>query len=176
MNEAPPKMMVAVFDQMVCIKINGKADFTASVDLKKLVNELWERGYNHFVFELCDCLMMDSTFLGVLSGIGLKFSNGKTAQVGSPLELLNPNPRIAETLENLGVIDLFTIKTSTEPLTDKFEPLAQSPKSSQMELTSICLEAHKTLMAIKPENAIKFRDVAQFLADDLKKLEQKGEK
>lgn len=166
--------MVAVFDQMVCIKINGKADFTASVDLKKLVNELWERGYNQFVFELCDCLMMDSTFLGVLSGIGLKFSNGKSTQVGSPLTLFNPNPRIAETLENLGVIDLFSIKTCTEPLTDRFEPLSESPKSSQMELTSICLEAHKTLMGIKPENVQKFRDVAQFLADDLKKLEQRA--
>ena len=168
--------MVAVFDQMVCIKINGKADFTSSVDLKKLVNELWERGYNHFIFELCDCQMMDSTFLGVLSGIGLKFSNGKSTQIGSPLELLNPNPRISETLENLGVMDLFSIKTCAEPLTDRFEPLAQSPKSSQMELTSICLEAHKTLMAIKPENAQKFRDVAEFLAEDLKKLESRNPK
>ena len=176
MNQAPAKLMVAVFDQMVCIKINGRADFTSSVDLKKLVNELWERGYNHFIFELCDCLTMDSTFLGVLAGIGLKFSNGKSTQVGSPLELLNPNPRITETLENLGVLDLFTIKTCAELLTDRFEPLSQAPKSTQKELTSICLEAHKTLMGIKPENVQKFQDVAQFLADDLKKLEDRGAK
>ncbi len=168
--------MVAVFDQTVCVKIIDRADFTSSLDLKKLINELWQRGYNHFVFELCDCLTMDSTFLGVLSGIGLKFSEGKSVQCGAPLELLNPNPRIAETLENLGVADLFAIRTGAEPLTDKFEPLAQAPNNTPAELTRTCLEAHKTLMSIKPENVQKFKDVAQFLADDLKRLEAAGRK
>jgi hypothetical protein len=37
------------------------------------------------------------------------------------------------------------------------------------------LEAHKTLMGIKPENEQKFKDVAQFLADDLKRLELSGQ-
>jgi anti-anti-sigma regulatory factor len=168
--------MVAVFDQAVCIKINGRADFTSSLDLKNLINELWHRGYNRFVFELCDCLTMDSTFLGVLSGIGLKFSEGKNVQCAAPLELLHPNPRIAETLENLGVADLFVIKSEAQPFTEKFEPLAQAPSSTPKELTQICLEAHKTLMAIKPENVQKFKDVAQFLADDLKRLEAASRK
>jgi len=168
--------MVAVFDQTVCIKIDGRADFTSSLDLKKLIGELWQRGYNHFVFELCDCLTMDSTFLGVLSGIGLKFSGGKSVQVGAPLELLNPNPRIAETLENLGVVDLFAIRACAQPLTDCFEPLARAPGNTQVELTRTCLEAHKILMSINPENVQKFKDVAQFLADDLKRLEAAGKK
>jgi anti-anti-sigma factor len=176
MNQPSAKLMVAVFDQTVSVKINGRADFTSSLDLKKLISELWQRGYNHFVFELCDCLTMDSTFLGVLSGIGLKFSNGKSSQVGAPLVLLNPNPRIAETLENLGVMDLFSIKTCAEPLSNRFEPLSQAPDNTPAELTRTCLEAHETLMSIKPENVQKFKDVAQFLADDLKRLEAAGEK
>ena len=105
-------LMVAVFEQVVCIKVCGKADFTSSLDLKKLINELWLRGRNRFVFELCDCVTMDSTFLGMLSGIGLKFCDGKTPH-GSPLELFNPNPRIAEVLDNLGVAHLFKITRST---------------------------------------------------------------
>jgi anti-sigma B factor antagonist len=167
---------VAVFDRTVCIKINGRADFTSSLDLKKLISELWQMDYKHFVFDLRDCLTMDSTFLGVLSGIGLKFSDGKNVQVGAPLELLNPNPRIAETLENLGVADLFTIRTCPEPLADRFEPLAQSPDKSRVEITRNCLEAHQTLMSIQPENIQKFKDVTQFLADDLKRLEAAGKK
>jgi anti-anti-sigma regulatory factor len=167
--------MVAVFDQTVCIKINGRADFTSSLDLKKLIGELWQRGYDHFVFELRDCRTMDSTFLGLLSGIGLRFSGGKSVQLGTPLELLNPNPRIAETLENLGVVGLFAIRTCDEPLADGFEPLAHAPDNTQVELTRTCLEAHETLMSIKPENVEKFKDVAQFLADDLKRLEAAGQ-
>jgi hypothetical protein len=106
-----------------------------------------------------------------LSGIGLKFSEGKSVQLGAPLELLNPNPRIAETLENLGVVDLFAIRICAEPLTDKFQPLAQAPDNTPVELTRTCLEAHRTLMSIKPDNVQKFKDVAQFLAEDLKRLE-----
>ncbi len=176
MNDSPAKILVAVFDQTICVKINGRADFTLSLDLKKLVSELWRKGYTHFVFELCDCLTMDSTFLGVLSGIGLKFSNGKSRQEGAPLELLNPNPRIEETLENLGVVDLFTIKHCPERMAGNFEPMTNGAEKSKVDITRTCLEAHETLMTLKPENIQKFKDVAQFLADDLKRLEAAGKK
>jgi anti-anti-sigma regulatory factor len=174
MNPPPAKLLVAVFDRTVCVKVNGRADFTSSLDLKKLIGELWERGYTHFIFELCDCLTMDSTFLGLLSGIGLRLSGGESVQQGAALELLNPNARIAETLESLGVVSLFAIRNCPEPLTDKFEPLAKAPNNTRAELTRTCLEAHQTLMSIKPENVQKFKDVAEFLADDLKRLEAGG--
>jgi anti-sigma B factor antagonist len=167
-------LMVAVFDHAVCVKVCGKADFTSSLDLKKLINELWQRGYVRFVFELCDCVTMDSTFLGMLSGIGLKFSNGQTPK-GSTLELINPNPRIAEVLDNLGVAHLFKITSSADPLAYNFEPLAKSQDTTKADVTRNCLEAHKTLMELKPENVNRFKDVAQFLAEDLKRLEG-GEK
>jgi hypothetical protein len=34
------------------------------------------------------------------------------------------------------------------------------------------LEAHQTLMAVNPENVIRFKDVTLFLAEDLKSLEK----
>lgn len=182
MSQTSANLMVAVFDQTVCVKINGRADFTSSLDLKKLIEELWQRGYNRFTFDLRDCQTMDSTFLGVLSGIGLQFRKGTGAQNGNgeqarpALRLLNPNPRIAETLENLGVADLFCIEQCPEPAAEKFEPLAKSPDNSKVELTRTCWEAHKTLMSIKEENISRFKDVTQFLADDLKRLESVGSK
>jgi anti-sigma B factor antagonist len=170
MSESSANLMVAVFDRVVCIKVNGRADFTSSVDLKKLITELWQRGYNRFVLELRDCTMMDSTFLGMLAGIGLKFCNGKTPQ-GPPLELYNPNPRIAEVLENLGVNHLFKIHASEEQVAEHFQPLAKSPTTTKVEVARTCLESHRILMDLSPENADKFKDVAHFFAEDLKRLE-----
>lgn len=161
--------MVAVFDRTVCVQISGRADFTSSLDLKKLITELWEHGYGHFVFDLGQCRMMDSTFVGVLSGISQQLSNGKNGQ--RPLELHNLNPRISETLENLGVAQLFSITDTPAPATDKYEPLAKGDAITQVELARTCLEAHQTLMSIKPENIQKFKDVAQFLAEDLERLQ-----
>jgi anti-anti-sigma regulatory factor len=163
-------LMVAVFEQGVCIKVCGKADCTSSLDLKKLINELWQRGHHRFVFELCDCVAMDSTFLGMLSGLGLKFTESNGHQ-GSPLELFNPNARIADVLDSLGVAHLFKITRCADSLTYNFAPLVASPDVTRADVTRNCLEAHKTLMGIKPENVNKFKDVAQFLAEDLKRLE-----
>ncbi len=169
MDNPSAKVMVAVFDRTVCLQVSGRADFTCTVDLKKLIAELWERGYSHFLFDLCGCRMMDSTFLGVLAGISLQLSS--TASQTQPLELINANPRICETLENLGVAHLFKIGAAAAPVSDKFEPLAQGDPASAVELARTCLKAHQTLIELNPANAQKFKDVAQFLAEDLKRLE-----
>jgi anti-anti-sigma regulatory factor len=162
--------MVAVCDQVVFIKINGRGDFNLSLDLKNLFQELRQRGYRRFVLEACDCTMMDSTFLGMLADMASKFGLPGDPQ-GFPLELFNPNPRIAETLENLGVAHLFKITYCAEAVPVEYKPLAQTADKSKVEVTRNCLEAHVTLMGLKPENVKKFKDVAQFLAEDLKRLE-----
>jgi anti-anti-sigma factor len=161
--------MVALFDSVVCIKISGRATFVSSVDLGKLVDELANRGQKHFVFDLTDCVMMDSTFLGVLAGIALKLA-GKKETANCQPQLLNANPRISEVLENLGMAHLFKLVNSKGQLTNAYEP-AKSESVSQVEITRTCLEAHKLLMTIHPENVSKFKDVALFLAEDLKRQE-----
>jgi anti-anti-sigma factor len=167
-------LTVAIFDQVVWVKVSGRANFSSSMDLRKLVNELWDRGYRHFVFELCDCVIMDSTFLGVLAGIGLKFAEANQRGIKSTVEVANPNPRISDILENLGVAHLFNVITSANPESEKFQPLSHdSEPASRTEVTRTCLEAHKILMNLNPANVSKFKDVAQFLAEDLKKLEAK---
>ena len=40
------------------------------------------------------------------------------------------------------------------------------------EVQRTCLEAHETLMEINPNNVPRFKDVARFLAEDLKKMEE----
>jgi hypothetical protein len=116
---------------------------------------------------------MDSTFLGVMAGIGLKFAEANQRGEICSVEIANPNERIADLLENLGVAHLFKIVSAEHHANEKFEPL--SPNESavpRVEVTRNCLEAHEILMGLNPENVGKFKDVAIFLAEDLKKLEQ----
>jgi len=168
--------MVAVLDQMVCIKIKGRADFTLSQDSEKVIRELWERGYRRFVLELRDCIMMDSTYLGMLAGMGLKFRNSNGHSADSALELMNPNVRILESLESLCVAHLFKITHCPDEQALDYEPKAPTAGTNKADVTRTCLEAHKILMALNPENARKFKDVAQFLAEDLKRLESAEKK
>ena len=166
--------MVAVDGQVVCVKIQGRADFNLSLDLKRLIDQLRHRGCQRFVLELGDCVMMDSTFLGMIAGYGLKFCNSSNPK-GFPMELMNPNPRIADVLESLGIAHLFKIVRCPDGLPSSYES-AGNQAGSKADITRNCLEAHRTLISLNPENAKKFKDVAEFLAEDLKRLEMAGEK
>jgi hypothetical protein len=137
-----------------------------------LLAGLAQKGYGHFIIDLSECVLMDSTFLGVLAGFGLKMNQaGASNQCG--IELLNPNVRITELLENLGALHLFKTTSGALPLSDDIQactPESINPTHEQITRTS--LEAHQTLMAVNPENVARFKDVTRFLAEDLKTLEK----
>jgi anti-sigma B factor antagonist len=177
MNNLANNLAVWVGDQLVCVKVSGRANFSGSVDFKTLVTGLWEKGYHRFVLDLSECLLMDSTFLGVLAGLGLKLNNSSSPEHATnghhAIELLNPSPRIADLLENLGITHLFHI-TRGPATTACLVALDHAPTAAdRREVQKTCLEAHQTLMDVNPANVPKFKDVAQFLAEDLKKTEGK---
>jgi anti-sigma B factor antagonist len=172
MSNPSAKLSVLVGRNFACVKIAGRANFMSSPDFKTLLGELNRKGYSHFIVDLSECVLMDSTFLGVLAGFGLKTNPG-CATGKCEVELANPNARIFELLENLGVLPLFKITTGAVQLPDDAKVSAPDPVNpTQEQITRTCLEAHKTLMAVNPENAARFKDVTQFLAEDLKNLEK----
>lgn len=172
-----PVISVAVVEHTAFIKLPPRANFSSSVEFKVLVTELRPRGIDHFVLDLGECVTMDSTFLGVLAGLALRNSDGTELSPGGQrlrLDLLNPNQRIAELLDNLGVVHLFNILHQANPCTAIFEPVNDRPTPTKEEISRNCLEAHEILMRVNPDNIPKFKDVAAFLAEDLRKIKEEG--
>jgi anti-anti-sigma regulatory factor len=171
MSTASAKMWVLAGEHFACLKISGRANFSSSIDFKTVVQELRQKGCTYFVLDLSECILMDSTFLGVLAGLGLKTTAGKSGEATGTIELLNANERIVELLESLGVLHLFKLAQGPlqmPPDVTEAKPLTSCCPDKQ-EVTRACLEAHQTLMRLSPENAAKFKEVAAFLAEDLKK-------
>ena len=174
MNAPSAKMWVLVGEKFACVKINGRANFNSSIDFRTALNELQAKGYNYFVLDLSECQLMDSTFLGVLAGFGLKMNPPQGSSRGT-IELLNPNARIGELLEDLGVLQLFTVRQGAEmPACSGEAQAVESGVSTREDMSRACLEAHRTLMEISPGNVAKFKDLTQFLAEDLKKAKGAG--
>ncbi len=171
MNAASASMSVWVGDQVVFVKIAGRANFTSSVDFKALVNGLRQKGHAHFVLDLSECQLMDSTFLGVLAGLGLKMKSAQPGESETGISLCRPSPRITDLLANLGVADLFRIVAPPAD-TEKLQAVHAAPDVDRKEVSKTCLEAHTTLMEINPANVARFKDVAAFLAEDLKRMEE----
>ncbi len=162
-----------VCDHSACVKIAGRANFNLAVEFKALLNDYQAKGCTMFRMDLGECVLMDSTFLGVLSGLGLKFNSGDGAPPANAVELINPNDRVAELLENLGVIHLFKVtRGEIVEWSDLAEPAHGDAPVSREAVTRTCLEAHKTLVEINPENEDRFKDVTKFLAEDLKRLKK----
>ena len=71
-------LSVLVGKRFACVKIAGRANFASSPDFKTLLSELSQKGFGHFIIDLSECVLMDSTFLGVLAGFGMKLNPNET--------------------------------------------------------------------------------------------------
>lgn len=131
-----------------------------------------EKGYRKFVIDLADCELMDSTFMGMLTGIVLNLREHGSES----LQVIRANERNASLLSNLGLDQLFIVRKEGDPETPSFpeeSALAQvnAPKPSSRETQKDVLEAHQALVEADAENAVRFRDVLEFLQkeDDAQK-------
>ena len=168
MTKTASALCVAVVEHTAFIKVPGRANYASSIDLKNVVGELRQRGFAEFVLDLRECMTMDSTFLGVLAGLVLR--NNHPEPSAPTIELLNPNSRVLDLIENLGVLSMFKVTNEDAPLTLCFEPANDHAEPTKEEVTRNCLEAHRILMKVNPANIPKFKEVTQFMAEDLKKL------
>ena len=171
MNNAPAATLsVCTEGHNAVVRIAGRANFTASVDFKKLVLRLQERGCTNIILDLTDCLIMDSTFLGVLAGLGFRTATTRAGLTQPTIELYHASQRVSDLIDNLGVTHLYKIVQCPETEAP-FLTITPDLETSRVEVTRTCLEAHRKLMEINPANVSKFKDVTQFFADDLKKQE-----
>jgi anti-anti-sigma factor len=169
-------LMVAVAEGegTVFVKISGRATCESSKNLKDLITQLARRGYHQFVLDLTDCLILDSTILGLVAGLGVKLARSAGTNEDGCVRLLNPSQRVTDLLDNLGVTQFFKIITGPPAGGIQFQPVAPSTTSAtREEIAQTSLEAHNFLMAVNPENALKFKDVVEFLAQDLERLRER---
>lgn len=170
MQQPATTLSVCVRGDVACVRVVGRANFTSSVDFKKLVQQLREDGCGSIILDLGQCVVMDSTFLGVLARLGRE-SDQPNGAGRCAIELFNPTERVIELLDNLGVMPMFRIVQSP-PTVGRFEPVPGTA-ATRRELNETCFEAHQMLMDTSPENERRFKDAAEFFARNLRKQEGK---
>jgi anti-anti-sigma regulatory factor len=175
------KILVARSADLGFIKVVGRGSFQNSGCLKAFYQQLLKEGVTRFVVDLDACTYLDSTFLGILLGLGLKLK-----EVGAGLlHILNASPRNLELLRNLGLDRLISIESNGGARTMdatrqgsngvgpfngvKDEHLKEMPCQipTRAEAGPTILEAHVNLMEFDPRNIPKFKDVVEFLREDL---------
>jgi anti-anti-sigma factor len=155
-------ILVGTADRTVWVRVEGKGSFLNSTGLKEFAKEMTNRGFRDFVVDLRNCPLMDSTFMGTLTGVALRLMELGSGQ----LRIVNLNERNRDLLTNLGIDQLMQLDaapTASAPAQNAL-PTASPDKH---ERTETMLEAHEDLVNANPDNAAKFKDVLEFLRQDL---------
>jgi len=168
-------ILVGCTNKVVWVRVEGKGSFLNSAGLKEFAREMVNRGHREFVVDLRNCPVMDSTFMGTLAGIALRLR-----EIGQgSLHVTNLNERNADLLRNLGLdqlfaIDLCGLKTpeAAAPPAGQAETLPAAPGTGDRNAQAqTMLEAHEALVEAAPENLTKFKDVLEYLKQDLNHAE-----
>jgi anti-anti-sigma regulatory factor len=154
----------------------GRGTFQNSQPLRRFAQEMIERGCREFVMDLAECQGVDSTFLGVLAGIGLRLTkDGQTGKV----HVVNANARNLGSLKMLGLDRLLDIATAAldpaqHPVPARFQFLPGTDLTQLLSLdrgatAEAILEAHTNLIRTDKRNEQKFRDVTESLRERIER-------
>lgn len=148
------------------VRVEGKGSFLNSTGLKEFAREMINRGFREFAIDLRNCPVMDSTFMGTLAGIALRLR-----EIGQGnLRVTNLNERNNDLLGNLGLDQLFLMdgRSSGSAAEAAQAPLASAAPDKAAQ-TQTMLEAHEACIEANGANAAKFKDVLEYLKQDLHK-------
>jgi anti-sigma B factor antagonist len=178
-TEALKGISVGLADNEVYVRVVGRGTFQNGQPLRRYALDMMERGIERFLIDLGGCEGMDSTFLGVLAGIGLRLTqNGKTGQV----RIANLSTRNAELLQTLGLDRLFSMTTGEAPADVLLQRLPDSDIAhlsktlSKTDTADLMLDAHESLIRADQRNLAKFKDLTSFLREKIDKDGGEGHK
>jgi anti-sigma B factor antagonist len=154
-------IQVGVSGPAVWVRVEGKGSFLNSGNFKQFAREMVDRGYREFVVDLVDCVMMDSTFMGTMAGLALRLK-----ELGQGhLRVVHCGERSRQSLSGLGLDQLFQI-SSNGAHAPECGALA-TKNLGKKEQAKEMLAAHEALCEAAPENLLRFKDVLDYLKQDL---------
>lgn len=167
---APPNILVGRIGKVFWLRVEGRGSFQNSVQVKRAFQTVMDSGTHDLVVDLEHCPMMDSTFLGTLTGTAIHLME----QGSGTLSVLNANPRNQQLLNDLGLdqilhVDVTGTQWPEERKTVCAELSCCEEKGAECkeEQAAHVLNAHKTLSNMNFQNQSRFRDVIHFLEKEL---------
>jgi anti-sigma B factor antagonist len=160
-------IQVGVNGPAVWVKVEGKGSFLNSGNLKEFAREMVDRGYREFVIDLENCAMMDSTFMGTMAGVALRLK-----ELGrGHLHIVHCGNRSRDLLSGLGLDQIFSIHGNGSSVPEyaalQRDPKGELPEEKKHEQAQTMLEAHEALCEAAPGNFFRFKDVLDYLKQDL---------
>lgn len=177
MTEPCTSLYYALSDRLVWVRITGRANCMVGADFLALVQGLRQNGYHHFSLDLRECALMDSSFLGTLAGLEQELGLQNLSAGVDAITLVAPNTRVTDLIRSLGLDEYFSLTSAGVSFPEQWIPVPPtSARNSSETCSRISYDAHKVIVQLNPANEPRFRDVLDFLKEDLERQKkQKSE-
>jgi len=163
-------VFVAISGSNAIVRVEGRGSFKTSAALKQFGDTVILKRLPLMVIDMNTCIGMDSTFMGVLAGIASRMRG-----VDGRIALVNCTQRTYGLIGTLGLDQLIAsyLAGSTPPdlavvLQGRApgEALA-SVSCKDPETMRTMIQAHETIVDLAPETLPQFKDVIQFLREEV---------
>jgi anti-anti-sigma regulatory factor len=168
---APTTILVGRIGKVFWLRVEGRGTFQDSVQVKRAFQSVIATGMRNLVVDLERCPMMDSTFLGTLTGTAL---NLLEQDGGGSLSVLNANQRNQQLLTDLGLDHILELDVAGTAWPDErreacaqLSTCGEKGANCKEEQTQHVLTAHQALAEVNGDNQGRFRDVIHFLEKEL---------
>ncbi len=160
--------LVNAYDDPVKLIIKGRACFQNAQPVDEFFKKMIDSGCRHFVVDFLDCTGMDSTFLGILAGAGIRLMNPRER---GRMVLTCLGPRNRELVENLGLDQIMEVASDADTCGEEaaggVSSLPRGRSGSAKDHSRLVLRAHEDLVRVDQANESKFQDVIAFLKNQI---------
>jgi anti-anti-sigma factor len=166
----PTHILVGIIGRVFWMRVDGRGTFQNSLQAKKALQKVISQGMTQLVVDLERCPMMDSTFLGMLTGTALSLREAG----GGSLSVLNANQRNLQLLTSLGLDHILELDREGKMWADErkeacnaLQNCSEANAECKEAQTQHVLSAHQALADLSPANECRFHDVIEFLEKEL---------
>lgn len=165
--KSPSPILAGQLDSLVWIRPQGRGTFLESPLVEKVVEASLDANQTEFVIDLEACPGMDSTFMGMLAGLGIRFRK----RGGSQLTILGTTAKTKASLVELGLHHLSRIEPADGPWKGRMEEFRKSllpvDGKDQTDKESHVLKCHENLCVADDANLDRFKTVLDMLGSDM---------
>jgi anti-anti-sigma factor len=163
-------ILVGRVEEAFWLRVEGKGTFQNSLQVKEAIQKAISKGSHQIVVDLERCPIMDSTFLGTLTGAAISLREVPEGK----LSVINANPRNLQLMSSLGLDFILEVDSDGSKWSNHRRQAssmlglyAQPANVDRQNQAEHVLEAHQVLADISPDNQCRFQDVIEFLEKEV---------
>lgn len=163
-------ILTGQLEEVVWLRPEGRGTFQESPLIEKFVTAAFKTGRRIFVIDLESCPGMDSTFMGMLAGLGIKFRK----EGEGVLNVVGTSDKTRASLQELGLHYLSNIENGEGPWIGRYEefrahllPIGGGVDFDKMSQENHVLKSHENLVQADDSNLERFRTVLDMMGSQL---------